>query len=188
MKPLVYHVLVLCIAAICAGLGCSQGEGDKTEKIDLKEVYSSFGQDGVKTPEENKSFQELAYSSKRSHGASNIYLVRGKDIDEAIAATRRFVGNRMYLDDPEKGQAWVVVYLGHGGSGKWKLSSVTRSDKAIRVHYRAQPTALTDWRGYYAWIPLGDPKVGKYQLELWDQDSGEKILSRSCSIVAKRDD
>ena len=188
-------ILLGILSAGFTALGCasSQTEPEKFEKMDPKQIYSTNGQKGLKTALDSGSKIEEDLRVKSRSGASNIYFVRGKDFDQAIQATHRVIffgqpGDRIFLDDPQEGQIWMVVYWGVGGSHPpvWTIKSVERSEKTIRVHYHEQGAETDDARNYYAWIPLGNPKVGTYQLEMWNQSTKEKTLARVCWITEKR--
>jgi hypothetical protein len=188
MRLLCLQRICLILFAICACLGCGADAQEKFEKIPLDRVFSTNRQEGVKEPPERKLIEDL---SKLRNGASNIFLVTGKDINEAILATRKVVsggvpGGRMNLARPEDEHSWLVVYFGLGASGpEWTIEGVERSGKTVRVRYRTHPVTLADSRVYYAWIPLGVPQFGKYQLEMWDDDAGEKTLSRTYVVLPR---
>jgi hypothetical protein len=96
-------------------------------------------------------------------------------------------GERIVLRDHPQGQAWMVVYWGVGGSEppRWTIHSVERSEKRIRLYYREEGGNTDDIHSYYAWIPLGNLSVGKYELEMWSQKTGDKTLTRLCWVVER---
>ncbi|MBI1831684.1 MAG: hypothetical protein HYR84_09565 [Planctomycetes bacterium] len=187
-------IVIVWIGLLCLSFsGCEGGETEKFEKIDIGKIYATFGPPEMRVDsEDSKWFEELR---KRTSGASNVYLVRGRDIGAAIDAThdvenngRR--GDEVNLSEPPDGQAWMVVFFGRSSSSlPWTIHAVEKSEKTIRLKYRkagpqkGQVHTTDVWR-YYAWVPLGDLKRGKYQLEIWDQDAGERTLARACVVLA----
>lgn len=91
MSTLKRRASVIFVVAISMCPGCTDGDAEKFEKIDLKEIYSTNGQKGLKevTDLENKFAAELM--EKSTQGTSNVFLVQGKDISEAIKETHRVV-------------------------------------------------------------------------------------------------
>ncbi len=183
------------MAVFIAISGCYAGDSEKLEKIPLDSIYSTFSQKGLKniTDRENMYYEELMTKSK--HGASNFFLVRGDDFSKAIEATHRVavagsIVDRITLEEQPQGQVWMVVYWGIAGSSPpcWTIHSVERSEKTIRLRYRHHEDGgeTKDLHRYYAWVPPGELKAGKYNLEMWDEDNSERMLTRLCWIIPKR--
>jgi hypothetical protein len=178
---------VLIIVALVSLGGCTN-EAEKFEQIELSQIYATNGQKGLKELPENKDWE--AIRTKSTYGASNVFLLRGKDVDEAIKATRLIIlagGRGDSIEEEVQGQAWMVLSWGVGSSSppKWTIHSVEKSEKSIRVHYREHKAFTDDIHHYYAWVPLGSLKPGKYTLEVWSHDTGEKMLQRLCKVLEK---
>jgi hypothetical protein len=122
-----------------------------------------------------------------------VFLVRGKDINEAVrAASSAMVGfsGGGYPVAPKEGewppptesrQLWLVAYLGSGPSGTnaaAPIQSVEREGKAIRLAYRYRGNEHKDMMPYIFWVPLGEMEKGTYTLELFDTDKKELTLLR----------
>ncbi|MFO0808028.1 MAG: hypothetical protein U0746_05355 [Gemmataceae bacterium] len=129
--------------------------------------------------------------------ASNMALVRGRDIGEAVKATRRAFAASVRTDaqvlaNPdnakvESSSLWLVVYFGMGPStpGFGRVQSTEVRSQTIRVAYsRARPGAATaDIVFYYLWVPLGKAGAGAYALELFDADRNEVTLLRHTVVT-----
>jgi hypothetical protein len=174
----------------------------ETRKIPLESIYSTTGQKSLKPV---KGHHSEPYSNDLSQirsglrsGASNIFLVRGNNITQAIAATRRlFVGGGA-ADVPvlegvglEEGPLWLVTYFGSAGSkpSAWQVEPVEQKGKTIRVPFwkPGRLGSTSDIHAYLVWIPLGELEEGAYTLELFDINQREVILMRRVLVEAKRE-
>src|SRR5262249_44939678 len=118
-------------------------------------------------------------------GASNVILVRGKDITQAVkAAALAFVRGRSANGpvNPEgetkPPEIWLVAYFGTAASDRpaWLVDSVERKGKIIRVAYRLCSAEGKDIHLYFLWVPLGELERATYTLELFDADRKEVTL------------
>lgn len=134
-----------------------------TEEIPLASIYSTNGQQGLKPMSatffekgEGKQYQEpYGYQLEQIHrelhsGLSNLFLVRGKDITQAVKAARFAFGGGRSGDkaivedaDAADAQLWAVAYFGVAGSTPpvWLVRSVTvRNGKTVDITYRRNPS------------------------------------------------
>jgi len=103
--------LVSLAMALVAGCGDEKPE-PKAKEIPLKSIYVSFDQKGIVSVErdEGKLGERFTYiSGKAPSGASNLFLVRGKTIDDAIKATTQVLSGGASADS-------AVPYRGAQGS------------------------------------------------------------------------
>ena len=170
--------------------------GEKGFKEQLYEGYVS-GKDGKPKPAFSYT-HDLKVICSHSMGASNIFMVRGNDIKQAVHGTRLIFALTDSADTPpdrdidakkiESEKFWVVVYLGSGWSGppKWLFKSATIQQKNVEFQYyrpRAQVMATTaDIRQYFYWLPLDGLKKGTYRLNLVDADKGHPVLTRYVDV------
>jgi hypothetical protein len=171
---------------------------DEVRKIPLGSIYSTNGQEGLKAVrlglEEpyGHDLQEIVREFRS--GASNIVLVRGKDIAAALKATRwAFTANRPadVPVDPEDGSKraplWLVAFFGAAGSDPpaWLVQSIEVRGRLVRVVF-VKPKRLISTRDshlYFIWVPLGKPEVGTYTLELFDAEKREVTLLRRVTVT-----
>ncbi len=196
MSRLFATSIYLFIASLIIGCGAE----DK-RNIPLKSIYSTNGQDGLqilKSRLEEPYGQDLQEMSRSLQGASNVFLVRGKDIAAAVRATRLIFMSGRSADvpvQPEDGlmndHVWLVAYFGIAGSGPpaWTIKSVDVKDKCIQVRYTKPQLeeGTTDIHQYFVWIPLQKLTEGTYTLELIDEGKEEVMLQRRV-ILEPRDD
>jgi hypothetical protein len=185
--------MVACVLVARTG-SLSADSLPKETVIPLKSLYATSGQEGlrpVKIQQEEPYGYDLGQLHRDSHGmgASNTFLVKGKDIAAAVKATRLvFTGGRR-AGVPVTGErdlhskdCWLVAYLGTGPSTPppWVIESVTRKGFTIRVTYseprRARSTR--DVHQSFLWVPLGPLEPGTYSLELFDSGKGQVTLQR----------
>jgi hypothetical protein len=183
-----------------AGLAIATG-GEQAGTIPLESVYSTSQQPGLKhvthamkadgnrwVPLEPYGHFLQRIRSDFSSGLTNVFLVRGKDITQAVRATSMAMpGNSgggypvLPEDGSEPTQLWLVAYLGRSSSGtdaEVPIQSVEREGKTIRLAYRYHRNANQDMMPYIFWVPLGEMKKGTYTLELFDTDKKEVTLLR----------
>jgi hypothetical protein len=201
-KHMVSIWLVLVVVAQQAAVPdrCAAEEA-KGRKIPLKALYSTNGQHGVlPLPRRLEAaygwdLEQIREATSRL-GASNVFLVRGKDVAEAIRGTRKvFTGARTAdaLSAPEapRGakECWAVAYFGNrfGWPPAWVVDPTEVAGKTIRIPFRkTKPlTGTGDFHPYFVWVPLGELKEGTYTLELFDTEKKETVLLRRVTVSEK---
>jgi hypothetical protein len=188
---------------VCTVGAVPEKESKKWVKIPLGSIYSTNGQKGLKAvttrAEERYATDLLHLRREFRSGASNVILVRGKDIAEAVNAARfAFTAARsadvpVDPDDPRvtaKGApVWLVAYLGTAGSSPPYLlvQSVERQGKKVRVTFRKAKTTImsSNLHRYFVWVPLGKLEAGTYALELIEAGKKEVTLLRRVRIPKK---
>lgn len=203
MKRLALTLLTLMPLVAAAGLPRSwargSGGGDKAEvkTIPLESIYSTSQQKGLIRVDQglkNKDFRNEFYTRTVRTGASNIFLVRGDSIEEAVKATWLvFVGGHpvsqpVSADLQSKSeQYWLVGYLGAAGSDPpaWLVVSAQKVGKKVRLTYTRKGSETDDTWPYFDWVPLGKLEPGTYTAELFDDNLQEAVLSRRI-LVAKK--
>lgn len=131
----------------------------------------------------------------RGYGCSNVYLVWGDDIEEAVRAThdglQSIAGasipcSASGTEDKKREGVWMVAFLGIAGSDppEWRVKSATvdPARKVVRVTYHEGASATLDVCPYYAWVPLKGLAEGRYTLELYDADAAEVVVSRKVTV------
>lgn len=174
-------------------VSCRGGATEQFESVDLSMIYSTTRQHDVKgvTNGKSKVAERLSHltATNAPSAASNVFLVQGVDIDEAIRATTRVVFGGESCNQFEQGQLWMVAYFGSGGStpSRWTIKSVQNSEKTVRVFAHRSPNGAesADIHPYYAWIPLGKSMQPKLALELWNHATGERSLVRILDVERK---
>src|SRR5262249_36956402 len=116
--------------------------------IPLKDVYATFGGQGPRflahglNDNVGRELEDL-YRNYRS-GASQIFLIRGRDIPAAVRATRQILVGGATLDSKvalgagSVGEGlWLVVYFGQGITSPpaYRIHSVELTGNSIRVSY-----------------------------------------------------
>jgi RNA polymerase sigma factor (sigma-70 family) len=125
-------------------------------------------------------------------GASNVFLVRGKDLTEAVKATREVLAASRPADTPavanqpsKEDRLWVVAFFGVAGSSPpaWRVRSVdVFGGMTVRISYAKRQSETNDEHQYFIWVPFGQREAGTYTLELFDADTGEVTLTRRCMV------
>jgi hypothetical protein len=192
----------LCAAACALAAGCA-GERpepkEKAEAIPLKSIYVTFDQEGAKKVRrggnEAPSADYRIIDQKLTCGASNIFLVRGKDIAAAGAAARQVLVGGDWADVPASTEEvpsksyWLVAFLGIAGSDPpcWQVKPAEKRGKVIRlpVTKPKRDESTKDSHKYLVWVPLGELEAGTYTLELFDAAKKEPYLSRRISVQNK---
>jgi hypothetical protein len=174
----------------------------EVDKIPLKSIYSTNGQKGliaVKQALEKPSGKQLNILRRDfPGGASNVVMVRGKNLTAALLATRwAFTGSRSadVAIDPDDGSKdaplWMVAYLGNAGSSPpyWLIGAMERKGKTVRLKFakdKSMGGRTKDSHHYFIWVPLGKLGAGTYNLELYDEDKEQVILLRRVTVSAKQ--
>ena len=142
------------------------------------------------------SDREMVNDLRRTKSLTpNVYLVGGKDIDNAIKHTHKLIygsefGDFIKAGADGKAHAWVVLYLGISSSSPpmFSVDSIERIGMQIKINYQThKPTFQTlDNACYYFWIPLGELSAGKYQLQVNSITDNEIVLSRRVTVITTR--
>jgi hypothetical protein len=163
------------------------------EKVEVKTIpletgYTTSDQKALKhvRRQGGDDLNEI-FRKAQGMGASNVFLVRGEDIADAVFHTRSvFVGYRsanVPVGPVETKQFWLVAYFGLAGSGEaWVVKSIEQKGKTIRLTYEVGQTEAGDTHQYFAWVPLGNLEPGRYTLELSDAQNNEVNLMRRIII------
>jgi RNA polymerase sigma factor (sigma-70 family) len=174
--------------------------------IPLESVYGTTGQkeirnmsagfnvraDGKKVYREPYGPDLDLLNSEGRQGASNVFLVRGRDVKDAVQATWEVFAARAPADVPpaanrqaRQAPLWAVAFFGITGSSPvaWKVRAVTVKGKAVRIAYETGEARTNDLHPYYAWVPLGRLEPGAYTVELFDAGREEVTLLRRCRVL-----
>lgn len=157
--------------------------------------------------DDEEQYQSILRSVAHS-GVSNVFLVRGKDLREAMdfttwAYNERNTHNaranetlppwRDHLPEPGKpagrsyADVWVVAHLGSSSSDRWSINSVERTGTRIRVSYVDHGPVRGDIEPYILWAPLGQLPGGKYAVELYEVNAEEVKLTRTVRVEQPAD-
>lgn len=140
--------------------------------------------------------------TKYESGASNVFLVRGHNILQAVGCSWYLLCGGAHASQPVDWQSfnadktWMVVYLGisHSSPPMWLAENVEVSGKQIRFTYKKWPppkskderlVVTKDLHKYFYWIPLGKLEPGDYSVQLFDADKNHEILSRLITVSQK---
>ena len=175
-------------------------EGKKVASIPLKSIYSTGRQEGLKVMDQGQGDQEVRNEMRELHqqaikmGASNIFLVRGDHIEDAVKATWEVFLRGHGVDEPvnwdwrrKSDKYWLVGYFGVSGSEgpAWLAKSVEATATEIKLTF-TNPAALTqDDHPYFFWVPLGKLKPETYTLTLEDGDRQKSLLVRRVRVTLK---
>jgi hypothetical protein len=137
----------------------------------------------------------LLFKGLAGQGPSNVFLVRGDSVAEAVEGSWRGFCRNESADSPISGRPfsksedfWLVAYLGTMGShGEWMIKGAEVTENRIRLSYeRRKPGGVVfDMHPYLAWVPLGTLKPGSYAVELFERTSEQVMLMRRVTIPAK---
>jgi hypothetical protein len=167
--------------------------GDKRpemQEIPLGSVYSGSRQkDLVHTGHLEPLFRDTPF-----RGASNIFLVGGDDIKQAMLATRHVLlagsSGRIIANPPDAPQpksVWMFAYFGIGPSEPPAvlIDSVKHGAKIVRLNFSLpeRQSTTADAVAYCYWAPLGEVPKGRYTLELYDINLKEVMLMRCVEII-----
>ena len=130
-------------------------------------------------------------------GASNVAIVNGDNITDAIKATRWLFTGGMTADKPghtdegkKSNNFWLVAYLGTGWSTppKWRYDSTVVEGKSIEFRFKSSKANLISGDSilYFYWVPLGPMNPGTFELSLVDTDRGRATLVRSVEIAKEK--
>ncbi len=169
----------------------------KAREIPLAAIYTTSGQEGTKPlnrsahrrPDGSLEFVEPYGAAlnqiyvELNSGLSNVFLVRARDINEAVSATAcpTDVVHSEPEDQVRPSAIWLVAYFGTTGSppGGWSVQSVVMKRKTIRVNFLERASKLKNLQPYFVWVPLDKLQPNStYTLELFDVDRGDVTLSR----------
>jgi len=204
--PLLFSGAILAVV-LAASMISSQPPAPKAEEpkktIPLESCYATSAVSGCQIirdgGDEPYAFDLGELFRGNQAGPSNVVLVRGKDIAEAVRATRWTFTSGLRADAPvppnpseSKAEAlplWLVAYFGMGPSdpGFGRVHAAEIRGRTVRVTYsRAHANKLTtDDAHYYLWVPLGKPEAGTYALELFDAARNEVTLMRRVVVSAQ---
>jgi hypothetical protein len=160
MRPLLF-IILLCPSAQAA-------------EIPLKSIHSTSQQEGMQRANKECIVSGDRSGKGRPSGASNVFLVDAKSLDDAMKATALvLIGPRSPAQvRVQTGSHWLVVYLGTTSSTppRWIVDGVTIEGNRIRFTYHQSQARMHtgDMHPYLYWIPVGQLQPGKYRLELYD--------------------
>lgn len=163
----------------------------KPKEIRLDMAYTWTGQKGIKPLDLDQPAMSVnaMYKQLLSHGLSNVVLVRGSDIGDAVALTqvafRSGVGTGVLTrpnDNNPSNLLWIVAYVGRDSSSPlhYEFLRVEQTGNRFRVEYRDnRPDGGSDeYIPYAIWVPVGELEAGKYTLELYEAKAKDVVLSR----------
>lgn len=171
-----------------------------TRTIPLNEIYATTRQARVSLvrPGSREPYGEVLTRLFRQWGppgASNVFLVRGKDFETAVKATYRVLWCALNADFPGhdcEGRPpgapleplWLVAYLGTAGSEPpgWLIHSAEQSGATIRLSYVTGRPTTNDGHEYLVWVPLGHLDGGIHTLELFNHTEQYVTLMRRVQV------
>jgi hypothetical protein len=163
----------------------------RIREIPFADVYYTYNSIRPSPPEMKRARLPEDFRATCQHlGASNIFLVRGDDINQAVLATRLAVLSGFGVDAPLKPKLhdsrtlWLAVFLGVGGSSppEWIVKSITHEDMRLRFVYEVGFAETLDLCPYLFLARLGELEAGEYALELYDDRYKEPRLVRRVRI------
>ena len=172
---------------------------DAVRRVAADQIYSSTEQTGLrKFPAWEKKgtkewISEILKAGDRN-GASNVFLVHGNDIEEAIWPSYQVIcegygAETAHSPDDSISPVWLVAYLGKHliNPEEWEVESVTVEGRQIRLKY-GRPNGK-EWRPsvqwlspYYYWAPLPKLAPGVYSVELYDASEKAITLLRRVKV------
>jgi hypothetical protein len=174
------------------------GGQEKPYYIPLHSIYVESDQEGV------KHLQDLPHDLKAKVleklppkaqtlglGPSNLFLVRGEDIKDAVFGTWEAYQGPFPGDEPidpltkyKGNHQWLVVYFGCSNPGTvWLVDSVMQKGNTFRVYFKKGKHAeVSAFHYYFAWVPLGELAPGAYKLELFNMDTMQMALARTVTV------
>ena len=193
---------IVCLTLVMPFCGDTRARSARmpdVKKIRLDLGFTTSGQKGLNyafSIREEKSrdiLRQLVQDAKRN-GASNVFLVAGDQIENVLSATsevmcRGLGTDNVLLVNDQPGKAaryWLVAFFGvHSGDSGWRVKSIERQDKKIRIRFSFSGGLNLDRQAYFFWIPLDELDPGRYSLELYDDDCGDTNLIRRVNVPAK---
>jgi len=173
---------------------------EESRTIPLESCFATFDGSGCKylrsSDAEPYGYDLGQIYLHRKSGASNVVLVRGKDVVAAVRAVRWAFTGGMPADTPvlpdlhareAKGEPlWLVADLGIGSTpGLWRIQAAETRGMIVRLTYSwtkiTGPSTAME-RKYFVWVPLGQAKAGTYVLELYDAGRKEVMLLRRVAV------
>lgn len=174
----------------------AESPADKVRTIPLESCYATFGGSGCKfllaSDREPHGHALLELIRRHESGASNVVLVRAKDIANAVSGARRTFAGGGVGDTPGlpaslewAPELWMVAYIGKGPRGWWTVRSAEVSSRTVRVTYALTKRihATADVLQHFLWLPLDRIEPGTYSLELFDADRREVMLVRRVVVT-----
>jgi hypothetical protein len=176
---------------------------EEVRTIPLEEIYASIEQAGMQRlrggiipqPDGTRRYAApYGPDLQQIHpgGASNLFLVHGNDITEAVKATRLVYADGFSTYTPAAPQdgapaapLWLFTYFGRGGSvpPSWVIEAVEQRGQTVQVRFRKNVAITRDLRAFMFLVPLGKLAGGTYTLELFDAEKMEVTLLRRVTVV-----
>lgn len=169
-------------------------------QLPLDSMYTTSEQEGVKrltftrgTPAEKAELTLRKQAT--SFGLSSVFLVRGRDIGDAVRATEKAFTLGFGAEtpiDPDQGRreegVWLVAYFGVTASSppQWVVRGVERAGTRFRVRVgrpNRENGASADLFPYFAWVPVGPLSAGAYTLEIIDAAGGDILVGRVVRVA-----
>jgi 2-keto-3-deoxy-6-phosphogluconate aldolase len=127
-------------------------------------------------------------------GATNVFVVRGADIEEAIEVTAMITLGLQCLDSQDTYRLskkelaknfWLVAYFGAGTVPcPFQIDEVKKSNGKLSLTYSVPKQLFSTMMSnpHFVWIELGDLTPGRYSLELRQTDGHESSVTRSFKV------
>jgi hypothetical protein len=188
------RILTLSAGIVLASVSFSCRRTERSKEIPLKDVVATFNQPELSRYKDRMSDDWEGLRAKMTSGVSNVIMVAGKDIHEAIHATRLAFTLASYNSDAPsqvdsnnpKSEYWICAYLGSDSSTppRWNITRIDVVATVISIHYRRHEAkaGTDDLHRYFIWVPLGQLRPGNYTVQLCDSISGESVLRRLVRI------
>lgn len=179
------------VASVAMAQGKAQPDTPKPQEIPLASAYSSTKEDGPKeirlgAKEYDRRVVDAIHEATTNHGLSNIFMVRGRDIHDALFSTKTAFTTSAGVDGPLLGNedrpsdhVWVVAFLGSSGTGRMSFTAVERAGTRNRVSFTFNAVGgPDDLVPYLLWVPVGKLELANYTLELYDAKAKQIVLTR----------
>ncbi len=201
--------LLPCIAVVLATLTVAfPGEdravpedATKERVIPLSAIYGTNHQEGInrlRPAKANPAHEALkALTDDAGYiGAGTVFLVRGKDITEAIRAMRLIYAEGQSADQVATARCgskdaplWMVAFMGGVGSRlpRVVVKSACQNGKRVRLTYSTPNPPPTDgnYIAEFFWVPLNAVGEGTYSLELYHEQSRQVVLMRRVTVTPR---
>ena len=144
----------------------------------------------------SKEAYDKVYRHTESAGYSNVFLVKGKNFEQALLGTDGVLFD-FHLASPvyisEDTECWLFVSLGLGLPSKSGRdvgpAHLDRRDRVITFEYEPDVDDISAHggadRGYAYWVPLGRLEKGEYTLNLLPKAGKRPTLSRVVTLREK---